>query len=55
MAITDEAKRLEKLKTFEMDNRGLNYWYHQAREEIQKLEGTYKPEYYWLHGKPPVG
>ena len=54
MAITDEKKRLEKLKTFEMDNRGLNYWYRQAQTEIQKLEGTYKPKYFYLHGEPPV-
>ena len=54
MRITDEQKRLEKLKSFEMENSGLNYWYKRAREEVQKIEGTYKEEIFWLHGKPPV-
>ena len=53
MRITDERRRLERLKTFERENTGLNYWYKKAQEEVQKIEGTYKEEIYWLHGKPP--
>ena len=54
MRITDEQKRLEKLKSFEMGNAGSNYWYRRAREEVQKIEETYKENIFWLHGRPPV-
>lgn len=54
MRITDEQKRLEKLKSFEMGNAGSNYWYRRAREEVQKIEGTYKENIFWLHGRPSV-
>lgn len=54
MAISDEQKRLAKLKSFEFENTGSNYWYKRAQDEVQKIEGTYKEKIFWLHGKPPV-
>lgn len=54
MRITDEQERLEKLKSFEMEYTGSNYWYKRAQEEVQKIEGNYKENVFWLHGKPPV-
>ena len=49
MQIPDEQKRLEKLKTFERENSGLNYWYRRAQDEIQRIEGTYKMRIFYLH------
>lgn len=54
MAISDEQKRLAKLKSFELENTGSNYWYKRAQDEVQKIEGTYKEKIFWLHGNPPV-
>lgn len=54
MAIPDEPKRLAKLKTFERESTGSNYWYKRAQDEVQMIEGTHKVKIFWLHGKPPV-
>ena len=49
MQIPDEQKRLEKLKTFERENSGSNYWYRRVQDEIQRIEGTYKMNIFYLH------